>query len=161
MNNEFNNFDDLMKDFDTFLDKHQILFGVEDYIENLPQSKDKGLKNFAGGPARKVSRTQGSSTTSELATKFENEYNIFSAPLENEKNYEVIKVLEYLVSWYFQGEDNRKRIENGAQAVVRNPILRGDYGHNSSKTIETKGFDRILIDTAQFFNSIIGDVDNV
>lgn len=161
MGKEFENFDDLMKDFDAFLDKHQILFGVEDYVENLPQPKENGLKRFAGGVARKVSRTQGSSTTSELATKFENEYNIFSAPLENEKNYEVIKVLEDLVSWYFQGEDNRKRIENGAQAVVRNPILRGDYGHNSSKTIETKGFDRILIDTAQFFNSIIGDVDNV
>ena len=158
MNNDFK---DLMKDFQTFLDKHQILFGVEDFVENLPQSKEDGLKHFAGGSARKISRTQGSTTTSELALKLEKEHNIFSAPLENEKNFEVVKVLEDLVSWYFQGQDNRKRIENGAQAVVRNPILRGDYGHNSSKTIETKGFDRILIDTAQFFNSIIGDVDNV
>ena len=158
MNNDFK---DLMKDFQTFLDKHQILFGVEDFIENLPQSKENGLKRFAGGSARKVSRTQGNTTTSELAVKFEKEHNIFSAPLENEKNIEVVKILEDLVSWYFQGQDNRKRIENGAQAVVRNQILRGDYGHNSSNTIETKGFDRILIDTAQFFNSIIGDVDNV
>lgn len=156
-----NDFKGFLNDFQTFLDKHQILFGVEDFIENLPQSKDDGLKNFAGGVARKTSRTKGNTTTTELANKFEKELGIFSSPLENEKNKEVLSVLEDVVEWYFKDKDNRKRVENGAQAVVRNPILRGDYGHNSSKTVQTKGFDRILIDTAQFFNSIIGDVGNV
>jgi hypothetical protein len=44
------------------------------------------------------------------------------------------------------------------QAIVRNPILRGDYGKNKKETIKRKGFDRYMIDTGQFFNSIIARV---
>jgi hypothetical protein len=45
-------------------------------------------------------------------------------------------------------------MENLAQAIIRNPILRGDYGSNSALTRKIKGFDRFMFDTGQLFQSI-------
>lgn len=151
--------EDLEKDINSFMKKNSLLFGVENKIEKTPLSKEKGLKNFAGGPSRKISSKQSNNTTTDLAEKFEKEYGIFSQPASNPKNKEVIEVIDDLMDMYFNNDlSKKKRIQNGAQAVVRNPILRGDYGDNTQKTINNKGFDRLMIDTGQFFNSIIADV---
>jgi hypothetical protein len=45
-------------------------------------------------------------------------------------------------------------LTNAIQAIVRNPILRGDYGRNNLFTQKVKGFNRLMIDTGQFFNNI-------
>jgi hypothetical protein len=47
-----------------------------------------------------------------------------------------------------------KRVENLVQAIVRNPILRQDYGTNEARTADAKGFDRHLIDTSQMFRAL-------
>lgn len=52
------------------------------------------------------------------------------------------------------GNTNLKRIENLLQAIVRNPIARGDYGRNKTRTAQRKGFNRLMIDTAQMFRAI-------
>lgn len=156
--NRKDSIEDLEKELNSFLKKNSILFGVENKIEKTPLSKEQGLKNFAGGSARKISAKQSKNTTTDLAEKFEEEYGIFSKPASNPKNKEVIEVVDDLMDMYFLKRDLKKRAQNGAQAVVRNPILRGDYGNNTNKTVNIKGFDRLMIDTGQFFNSIIADI---
>ncbi len=47
-----------------------------------------------------------------------------------------------------------RRCENLIQAIVRNPILRGEYGTNSKLTTDIKGFNHYMIDTAQLFKAI-------
>lgn len=151
--------EDLEKDINSFMRKNSLLFGVENKIEKTPLPKEQGLKSFAGGSARKISSKQSDNTTLDLAKKFEEEYGIFSKPASNPKNKEVIEVVDDLMDMYFTNDfGKKKRIQNGAQAVVRNPILRGDYGNNTGKTAYIKGFNRLMIDTGQFFNCIIADV---
>ncbi len=55
----------------------------------------------------------------------------------------------------------RKRCENLLQAIVRNPILRGEYGKQGRSTTRTKGFYSPMIDTAQLFKSIKASVKGI
>lgn len=151
-------FNNLIDDFNNFLKKRPIYFGVDDKKEKRPQSKEKGFKKFAGGVARKTSQKESGITIGGLAQIYEGKEGIFSKPLQNKKNEEVISVVNDMISWFWNDENNKNRIRNGAQAIIRNPILRGDYGHNTSSAIKNKGFDRKLIDTGQLFNSIIAQV---
>lgn len=49
---------------------------------------------------------------------------------------------------------SKKRLENLLQAIVRNPILRLEYGKNTATAADNKGFDRHLFDTGQMFKAI-------
>jgi hypothetical protein len=59
------------------------------------------------------------------------------------------------------GRSEMKRVQNLLQAVIRNPILRGDYGRNAMSTARNKGFNRLFIDTGQFFRAIKAKVTRV
>jgi hypothetical protein len=52
------------------------------------------------------------------------------------------------------GGGGRQRVLNLLQAIVRNPILKHQYGPNTSATADAKGFDRHLFDTGKMFKSI-------
>jgi hypothetical protein len=70
-------------------------------------------------------------------------------------NEDVKKVVDELAAQIFgKKSKNNKRLENAVQAVIRNPILRSDYGKNMKATIKAKGFDKLGIDTGQFFKAI-------
>ena len=70
-------------------------------------------------------------------------------------NEDVKRVVNEIAAQVFgkKSADN-KRLENAVQAVIRNPILRGDYGKNMTATIKAKGFDKLGVDTGQFFKAI-------
>jgi hypothetical protein len=76
-------------------------------------------------------------------------------PFTYSKNKDVMKVVQEIALQVFgkKSTDN-KRLENAVQAVIRNPILRSDYGNNKKSTIKAKGFDKLGIDTGQFFKAI-------
>jgi hypothetical protein len=70
-------------------------------------------------------------------------------------NHDVQRMVDELAAQVFgKKSPNNKRLENAVQAVVRNPILRGDYGSNATSTIASKGFDKLGIATGQFFKAI-------
>lgn len=70
-------------------------------------------------------------------------------------NEDVKRVVDEIAAQVFgKKSKNNKRLENAVQAVIRNPILRGDYGKNMEATIKAKGFDKLGIDTGQFFKAI-------
>jgi hypothetical protein len=119
----------------------------------------KGIKTFAGGPARKTSNKPSGLSVSEVSENLRKHtgINFYTKPFNSRKNKEI---LDFVKSFFdlCAGRTQAKRAENFLQAIVRNPILRGDYGRNRNVTAEIKGFNRFMIDTSQLFRSIIARV---
>lgn len=115
----------------------------------------KGQKNLAGGPSRKISRKASGLTIAEVSEEVRKQtgVNFYTRPFRSKKNRELVR----FVRDFFQvvsGRKQAKQLENSLQAIVRNPIMRGDYGSNKSLTAKIKGFNRLLIDTGQLFKAI-------
>lgn len=113
------------------------------------------LSTYAGGPIRKKSRQTSGQTISDVskANRERLGVNYLSAPFQK-KSSDIIKFTNEFFKLVF-GRSEKRRAENLLQAVVRNPILRGEYGDNSPLTQRIKGFNRGMIDTAQLFKSIL------
>ncbi len=111
------------------------------------------LKTFAGGPARKVSR-KGHQSISQVSKSLRKNlgFNYLKKPFEK-KSDDIMRFSREFFKFAF-GRSQQKRCENLLQAIVRNPMLRGEYGPNSQLTQKIKGFDRKTIDTAQLFKAI-------
>jgi hypothetical protein len=112
------------------------------------------LKTFAGGPARKISNKPSGLSISDVSKANRDRLgkNYLSEPFKK-RSSDIIKFSNTFFNLVF-GRSQKKRAENLLQAIVRNPILRGEYGHNSKLTQKIKGFDRSMIDTAQLFKAI-------
>lgn len=115
------------------------------------------LKNFAGGKARQQTRKAGPLSTGQIL--IENmqrlNINILQRPFQERKSDILKFTSEFLKLALKRPGISIKRVENLLQAVVRNPILRQEYGENNAATADAKGFNRHLIDTAQMFKAII------
>jgi hypothetical protein len=111
------------------------------------------LSNYAGGPVRKTTQKAYLSVAdvSESFRKFLG-FNYLTKPFAK-KNSEIVRFTNEFLKLAF-GRSQKKRVENLLQAIVRNPILRKDYGDNSAKTQKAKGFNRLGIDTGQLFKGI-------
>lgn len=133
---------------------------LEDGPHKVPKTGKRGLKGtdvlttYAGGPVRKKSTKPGPLTISEVskANRDHLGFNYLTEPFKK-KTSEIIKFANEFFKLAF-GRSEKKRAENLLQAIVRNPILRGDYGSNAALTKKIKGFDRKMIDTAQLFKAI-------
>lgn len=113
------------------------------------------LKTYAGGPARKVSTKSENKTNAEVLIDNMKRLNtnLLSEPFQD-KSKPLRKFVDGFLKMATGQGFSMKRVENLLQAVVRNPILKKEYGGNSSTTADNKGFDRHLIDTGQMFKSI-------
>ncbi len=127
----------------------------KDMSLNVDQAKQAGvIGSYAGGKIRKRSNRAGPLTIAQVSAANSDRlgFNYLSAPFK-QKSADIIKFSTEFLKMAF-GRSQKKRCENLLQAIVRNPILRGDYGGNSLKTQKRKGFDRNMIDTAQLFKAI-------
>lgn len=123
--------------------------------ENAPRT---GV--FAGGPVRTIYRGsyKGRPYSNESIAQVSKEnrdrlgFNYLSEPFKK-KSSDIMKFTREFFRLAF-GRSEKKRCENLLQAIVRNPILRGEYGPQSPRTAQIKGFDRPMIDTAQLFKAI-------
>lgn len=125
-----------------------------------PKRGEPGLKgqeiinSYAGGPVRQKTRQASGKSISDIsrANRERLGFNYLTKPFEK-RSSDIIKFSNEFFKYAF-GKSQKRRLENLLQAIVRNPILRGDYGQNSALTKKIKGFDRYMIDTAQLFKSI-------
>ena len=155
------------------LEGYEFEVGVLDDKTHLEPKSEGGVYEYgvyAGGPIRKPGRKTGKnfvgpsrplpSTGEVLIANMERlGINILARPFE-ETSSDIIKfTTAFLRSAVARG--SMKRVENLLQAVVRNPILRGEYGKTSRATADEKGFDRPMIDTAQMFKAIKAKVKRV
>ena len=124
---------------------------------DTPLHGTPALKSYAGGPARKQTRTVGPLTTGEVLVENMKRLNInlLLRPFQ-ETNSDILKFTDAFLQLAVRRSGmSIKRVENLLQAIVRNPILKQEYGPNASHTADAKGFDRHLIDTAQMFKAIM------
>jgi hypothetical protein len=146
------------------LEKYEFDIGIDDGTHYAGKKGKRGLhgtdvlSNYARGPIRLMDRTKPDGKISDVAEAFRKYLgiNFWTSPFDK-KNSDIIRFLDEFFKYAF-GKSEKKRLINTLQAVVRNPILRGDYGHNSKLTQAIKGFDRLGIDTAQLFKSIVANV---
>ena len=124
---------------------------VEQGLYEQPQ-----LKQYAGGPVRKTSRTpSGVSTGEVLVQNMERTNTNYLLEPFQKKSSDILKFTNYFLKYLVKRTDSSpKRIENLLQAIVRNPILKQEYGGNTPQTADNKGFDRLLFDTGQMFKEI-------
>lgn len=141
--------------------KYEFEVGVlTDAPHKEPRRGKRGMKgadvltSFAGGPVRKKSRRESGLTIAQVSAENRKRlgFNYLSKPFEDQSS-DIIKFTKIFFDIVF-GRSQKKRAENLLQAIVRNPILRGEYGKNSPLTKKIKGFDRYMIDTAQLFKAI-------
>lgn len=116
------------------------------------------IKTFAGGPAREQTRTPSGKSVSEVSASLRERlgFNYLTEPFRsrNKSQADILRFSNEFFKLVF-GRSQKRRAETLLQAIVRNPMLRGDYGSNSPLTQRIKGFDRKTIDTAQLFKSIL------
>lgn len=125
-----------------------------------PSGPPEPPKTYAGGSIRRTTRNSMSIfSTGEI---FIQNMKLLGVDLLREpfkgslasKNNEILKFTEAFLKLATKQKVSLKRVENLLQAVVRNPILRQDYGYNSRERAEEKGFNRLLFDTGQMFKAI-------
>lgn len=116
------------------------------------------LTSYAGGPRRKTSRKDSGLTIAQVSAENRKRlgFNYLSRPFEK-RSSDIIKFTNSFFRLCF-GSSEKKRLENLLQAIVRNPILRGEYPAESALTQTIKGFSRPMIDTAQMFKAIRASV---
>jgi hypothetical protein len=143
--------------------KYSFEVGVLDdgpYLE--PKRGERGLKGadvisqYAGGPVRQKTRRDSGQTISDVSRENRARLgvNYLAEPFKGKgKNSDLMRFTKEFFKLAF-GRSEKKRCENMLQAIVRNPILRGEYGRNSETTKKIKGFERPMIDTAQLFRAL-------
>ncbi|TOL82444.1 hypothetical protein CGH90_10515 [Vibrio parahaemolyticus] len=164
----FTNLEKEVKDFNS----HHIRIGVLDKSKTARMADhEKPLKSFQGKQASRVKTgTQGKTNLkmTKLAEYMDTRYRVFSKAESHFQNQDVIRVTNELIRLFNAGSvspEMIRRIESAARALVRNPIMRKDYGSNARTTIkggtgyngynvQGKGFDWPMVDTGSFFNSI-------
>ena len=122
-------------------------------FKNTPRKQPKaGLKQFAGGEARKVGKANNKLTNASLLEKLESNYGILSNALKDASS--VKSFFNAVLLNKMTRKNNSNEIKNTFKALFVQPILKGKYGNNSSKTIAKKGFNRKFIDTGQLVKNL-------
>lgn len=129
---------------------------LSDAPHKPPKPASAGFSVLAGGPVRRKRRiASGGMTTADVGQAIRARgINYLTRPFKNKKSRDI---LNFSRSFFklCTGRGQRRQVENYVQAIIRNPITRGDYGRNTRRTAKIKGFNRLLIDTGQFFKAII------
>lgn len=151
---------DFLNDEIKEFEKQRLTVGVLDRSIKTAKSKPKsdGFKNFPNGKALKLRGRDKSFPMWQLADLLDWHYGFISDAPDNPKNTELNRITQELLK-IFEGGVNPKRIENAGRALVRNQILRRDFGNNATSTVNSKGFDQPLVRTGALFNSITARYD--
>lgn len=120
------------------------------------------LKEYAGGSIRPTSKIASDLTIGDVLVENMKRLNInlLLEPFQNPES-ELNQFTTAFLRFAAGKKGTLRRVENLLQAVVRNPILRYEYGKNKSVTADNKGFDRHLFDTGQMFKAIIARAKRV
>lgn len=145
---------------------HSMRGTIEHYVFQVGVLKDAphkfplsprihGHKGFYGIKARKTSRKvpPWNPNVRDASQAMREAHNYLKAPFEARKNKDVITMLNDFFN-VVKGRSRPARLKNLIQAVIRNPMLRGDYGGNTARTAKKKGFSHASIDTGQLYRRI-------
>ncbi len=148
-------------------DRFKMEVGIlEDKPHKLPKERPPGaagfnanLGTYAGGPVRKLGKA-GPLTVSQVSAANRDRLgiNYLTEPFKKKDS----TIIKFSTAFFKMASGRsttmRRRVENLLQAIVRNPILRGEYGKQARSTTKEKGFYRPMIDTGQLFKAIKASV---
>lgn len=123
------------------------------------KNRARGLGTMEGGPVRlKKATTRG--TIMKIAQYIRRRHKIpyLTAPFKNAKSKEMKTLLAELMNLTTGKSKSYSKAETALRAVIRVPFLRKKYGRNSIAAQRIKTFDRLGIDTGQFFRALDGKV---
>lgn len=151
-------FSGLEKDLKAF-ESQRLKVGVLDHEANArkPMSKKAGLTSLKGAQGyqrRKLSRKNTNLKLTALAELMDAKYGFISNAFEKAGNKELNQLFDQFSLMLSNKQINQKRIENAGIAIIRNPILRMEYGKNKRSTEQAKGFNRPIVDTGTLFSNI-------
>lgn len=134
------------------LEKYEVQVGL---LEDKKRKKPlfRKFKNYAGKRLLREGGVSKGASLVKVAEYLDKQFKWLRKPFLLKNNKEVVIVLNDIVK-DMNGRGDKQRILNGFQAVVRNPILRGEYGRNNARWAKIKGFDDALMMTGQFFKNI-------
>lgn len=152
----------------TRFERFEMQVGVlNDASHKEPQERAGGandfgnnLSSYAGGPVRKKSKANGPLTIAQVsaANRDRTGVNYLTEPFMK-RDSEIIRFSEAFFKMATSNSASTlNRVRNLLQAIVRNPILRGEYGKQARSTTREKGFYRPMIDTGQLFKAIQAEV---
>lgn len=152
INAKFHTSESLTRFLNTRLRGFDVEVGI---LENKPAAKWKHQQagQLAGGPRNRQGGSNKEVSLQALMDKFNTAFNILLAPWRKESNKDIVLLIREMVR-NLANKSDRRRFLNTAQAVVRNPISRGEYGKNSAAWAHIKGFNRLMINTGRFFTAI-------
>jgi len=130
---------------------------LKDRKYRKPASKERGLTSLARGPARRQSRETSKYNVSDISAFNRGDSSDYLRdPFRKPANQDQKLIKRFLAEFVkmTSGKSQIRRVENLLQAIVRNPMARGDYGTNARSVQRRKGFDRFMIDTGQLFRSV-------
>lgn len=146
----------LKKEIEAF-EAQRVRVGIlSDSHSRNPKSKKAGLSTLKGSsfPRRKIKSANRKLKLSELAAFMDQRYGVFSKAMDNPNNAALARIQKEFLKVLAGSKANENEIKNAAIALVRNPILRMDYGSNEASTALNKGFNMPMVDTGYFFTNI-------
>lgn len=121
--------------------------------------KAMGLGYMEGGPVRlQKSTTKGS--LQDIAGYVRKRHNIpyLTAPFKNMKSKEMRLLTKELFNLISNRRKGYAKVEAALRDVIRIPFLKKRYGNNSRRAARIKTFNRLGIDTGQFYQALDGKV---
>ena len=144
------------------LDAYEVEVGILPEMYDKKANKPKGKKagthysRLAGGLVR-YRRKNSKATIGQVEGWLDDRYGWLQKVIDedNENEADLKEVIKRLSSLFGKDDESlKKRYLNACRALVRNPILRKEFGSNAPSTIKQKGFDHPMRDTGKFFKAI-------
>lgn len=156
---EINLGDDFLEANVKAFENQRVRVGILDEFQMaaVPASaEERGLKTLrgTGEKARKIKSRSKTLPLRQLAVYLDAQYGVFTNAINNASNNDLNLVTKELIKAFSGGEVEQRRIQNAAIALIRNPILRKDFGSNMRSTSDVKSFDWPMVDTGTFFLNI-------
>lgn len=126
--------------------------GVTDGPYRAARPKTQGLGTLQGGPVRRRANKIAGNIT-QVSNAMSARTNFYQKPFKKQ-NKDTKRFVNEFLKFITDEGGQRHRVVAYLRAVVRNPMLKGAYGSNTSMTARAKGFNRFMFDTGQLFRAI-------
>lgn len=113
----------------------------------------RSLTAYRGGPARRPGR-KTTGRISDVSEMMRKRFHIYTAPFQKKRSRDLLALTKAIGDFLSGKRKTGKRVETALVNVIVNPILKGKYGRNARSTAKAKGFNRLMIDTAQLVKAI-------
>lgn len=93
----------------------------------------------------------------EVAAYLNQQRGLFDEALAKAGNKELNQIAQYFADLVLDpgaAASTKQRLENACRSIVRNPMLRKEYGENAESTAKAKGFNHWGVNTGTLFKAI-------